>query len=122
MQLSHKTVGSEDIRRYEQDIAWYKKSIGRYQEIARKDKDGIAELVLLLKDAQIQSQIQLNDSLLKPNPDTSMLPPMFAAEVRIYGFVLELLENPKKLIEDNQRKLEVLEKHVSGLKKLSRRD
>lgn len=122
MQLDRNFTTAKDIQRVEEDVAWYKKSIGRYQEIARKDKDGIVELIQLLKDAQLQAQMLLDAYLKKPTPDTSMFPPVYSAEVRVYSFVLDLLENPKKMIEDNRQKMAELEKHLSELRKLPRRD
>lgn len=122
MQHNRTYTTAEDVRRIEQEAAWYKKTIGRYQAIARKDKEGMLELVELIKDSQLQSQIQLNDALLRPTFDKAMIPPVFAAEVRVYSFILDLLENPKKLIERNKKLLEEAERNITEFKKLPRRD
>lgn len=122
MPLSHTYVTPADIKKVEDDIAWYKNSIGRYQAISRGDKDSKKELLQFLKGSRDQSQVLLNNALRNPSFRQYMKSTVFASEVRIYGFVLDLLENPKLLIQPYQEKLTALEKHLHGLKQLPSRD
>lgn len=122
MQLNRHYTTSKDLEKLETDIAWYRNGIGRYEVISRKDREGVTELIKLVKDSQIQSQMFLNLSLSKPTFGRYMRSAVYAAEVRVYGFILNLLENPKQLIKEYKDKLNELENQLAELKKFPKRD
>ena len=122
LQLNRHYAVPEDIRKVEEKIAWYKKAIGRYQTIARGDKEGHKELLQLLKDSRDQSQVFLSNSLANPSFGRFMKSAVWAAEVRIYDFIIRLLENPTAMVAGYKETMATLEKQISELRKLPLRD
>lgn len=112
----------EIIRRADEKVAWYKKSVGRYQEIARGGKDGLKSALQLFKDSRDVAKRLKDDVLARPGLGRFMRGSVYAAEERTYDFVIGIFENPKNNIEKWERELQSAQAELNELRKFPTRD
>lgn len=122
LDVTRQYTDKKTIQRAEERVAWFKKAVGRYQEIARGGKDGTTAAVSLLKDTRDTVRRLKDDILSKPSLARFMRASVYAAEERAYDFVINLFENPKVHMAQFETQLKEAEKELSDLRKIPGRD
>lgn len=122
MQLNRTYTDKEVIRKAEERVAWFKKSVGRYQEISRGGKEGVKSATDLLKDTRDAVRRLKDDVLSRPSLARFMRASVYAAEERAYTFAINLFENPKVHMEQFEIQLQEAEKELNELRKLPTRN
>jgi hypothetical protein len=122
LQLNRHYADKDVIRKAEERVAWFKKSVGQYQEIARGGKEGVKAALGLLKDMR-DVRTRLKDDLLERfSIGRAGRASVYAAEERMLKFVINLFEDPKVHMTQFERQLQEAERELSELRKLPTRD
>lgn len=114
-------ITDDILSRAEERIAYYKKAVGRYKDVSQGGKEGLKAALDLLKDNRDTVRRLKDDLLAKFSFGRIGRAAVYAAEERVYSFVITLFENPKAHMAPFEKELETAERELNEYRKLPKR-